>query len=137
MSNHKVYLSLGTNLGDKEQNLIDALDRIENEAGKVISRSSFYYSEPWGFESDNSFVNICALISTDLDPFKLLDALKAIEKQMGRDKKSTLSGYSDRIIDIDILLFDDQKINTPELTVPHPLMTERDFVMKPLSEIME
>lgn len=137
MSNHKVYLSLGTNLGDKEQNLIDALDRIENEAGKVISRSSFYYSEPWGFESDNSFVNICALISTDLDPFKLLDALKAIEKQMGRDKKSTLSGYSDRIIDIDILLFDDQNINTPELTVPHPLMTERDFVMKPLSEIME
>lgn len=132
---HNVYLSLGTNLGNKEDNLTDALKEIEKKAGKVISRSSFFYSSPWGFTSENDFVNICALIETSLEPFALLAALKEIESDMGRTVKSDKSGYCDRIIDIDILIIDDLMIDTEQLKVPHPLMEERDFVMIPLSEI--
>ena len=133
---YKVYLSLGSNLGNKEDNLDAALENIEKKAGKVISRSSFFYSEPWGFSSDNNFVNICALIHTEMDPFDLLNALKEIETQMGRLSKRDKNGYADRIIDIDILLIDDLVIDTDILKIPHQLMKERDFVKIPHSEII-
>ena len=132
---HQVYLGLGTNLGDKEANLKAALEEIAKRVGEITSQSAFYASEPWGFESDNSFLNAVCGVCTDLSPEETLLTTQEIERTLGRLKKSVNGVYSDRIIDIDILLFDDWQINTPELTIPHPLMWERDFVKIPLKEI--
>ena len=132
---HQVYLGLGTNLGDKEANLKAALEEIAKRVGEITSQSAFYTSEPWGFESDNSFLNAVCGVCTDLSPEETLRTTQEIERTLGRLKKSVNGVYSDRIIDIDILLFDDWQINTPELTIPHPLMWERDFVKIPLKEI--
>ena len=121
----KVYVGLGTNLGDKEQNLKVAVQKIEEQIGKVVSLSAFYITAPWGFTSENSF---------------LLQKTQSIECELGRTKKSVNGAYSDRLIDIDLLLYEDLILSavTPsgaELNLPHPLMAERDFVMKPLAEI--
>lgn len=131
----KVFLGLGTNLGDKRNNLLTAVNHIEEKIGKVTSLSSFYETEPWGFKSDNSFLNAALCVETSLEPVAILHIIKEIEVEMGRTQKSVNKVYADRLIDIDILLYDDMIINTEELTIPHPLMTERDFVMKPLVEI--
>ena len=131
----KVFLGLGTNLGDKKNNLLTAVKNIEKKIGKVTSLSSFYKTEPWGFESENSFLNAALCVETSLDPATILHIIKEIEIEMGRTQKSVNKIYSDRPIDIDILLYDDLTMETDELTIPHPLMTERDFVMKPLMEI--
>lgn len=131
----KVFLGLGTNLGDKRNNLLTAVTNIEEKIGKVTSLSSFYETEPWGFESDNSFLNATLCVETLLEPIAILRIIKEIEVEMGRTQKSVNKVYSDRPIDIDILLYDDMIMESDELTIPHPLMTERDFVMKPLVEI--
>ena len=131
----KVFLGLGTNLGDKRNNLLTAVTNIEEKIGKVTSLSSFYETEPWGFKSDNSFLNAALCVETSLEPVAILHIIKEIEVEMGRTQKSVNKVYSDRPIDIDILLYDDMIIKSDELTIPHPLMTERDFVMKPLVEI--
>lgn len=131
------YLSLGSNLGNKEDNLTKAVSLISEKVGKVVRRSSFYYSEPWGFQSENSFVNLCIAVETSLAPLDLLHSTQLIERTMGRTRKSKDGLYHDRIIDIDILLYGDQHISLPELQIPHPLMTRRDFVMIPLREIMD
>ena len=131
---HKVYFSLGSNLGRKEQYIEEALKNIEMRIGKIISKSAFYYSKPWGFESDNDFVNICAVFETELTPNEVLLTTKDIEKYIGRESKTSLE-YQDRVIDIDIILFDNDIINTEELIVPHKFMHLRDFVIKPLNEI--
>ena len=135
------YLSLGSNLGDKEQNLNLAIEQIGRLVGEVVKRSSFYYSEPWGFKSDNSFVNICIAVETSLSPLDLLHTTQQIETMLGRKHKSTRRGgkpqYSDRVIDIDILLYGEETIDLPELKIPHPLMQKRDFVMIPLMEIQD
>ncbi|MGN1216840.1 MAG: 2-amino-4-hydroxy-6-hydroxymethyldihydropteridine diphosphokinase [Phocaeicola sp.] len=131
----KVFLGLGTNLGDKRNNLLTAVNHIEEKIGKVTSLSSFYETEPWGFKSDNSFLNAALCVETSLEPVAILHIIKEIEIEMGRTQKSVNKVYSDRPIDIDILLYDDMIIKSEELTIPHPLMTERDFVMKPLVEI--
>ena len=131
----KVFLGLGTNLGDKRNNLLTAVTNIEEKIGKVTFLSSFYETEPWGFKSDNSFLNAALCVETSLEPVAILHIIKEIEVEMGRTQKSVNKVYSDRPIDIDILLYDDMIIKTEELTIPHPLMTERDFVMKPLVEI--
>ena len=133
----KVFLGLGTNLGDKRNNLLTAVKNIEKKIGKVTSLSSFYETEPWGFESENSFLNAALCVETSLEPATILHIIKEIEIEMGRTHKSVNKVYSDRPIDIDILLYDDLTMETDELTIPHPLMTERDFVMKPLMEIAE
>ena len=135
LNTHTVYLSLGTNLGDKETNLRMAVEEIAKRVGEVTSLSAFHTTEPWGFESENSFLNAVCCVSTDLTPMELLHVTQEIERSLGRLKKSVNGIYSDRIIDIDILLYDDWHIDTPELTIPHPLMWERDFVMIPLREI--
>lgn len=131
---YNAYLSLGSNLGNREENLRQAISLLEERAGKVISRSAFYYTEPWGFESVNGFVNNCIALQTDLDPEALLLATQEIERELGRLKKSDGS-YSDRMIDIDIILIDGIMIDTPLLKVPHPLMHLREFVLAPLREI--
>ncbi|MDD3077479.1 MAG: 2-amino-4-hydroxy-6-hydroxymethyldihydropteridine diphosphokinase [Paludibacter sp.] len=130
----KVYLGLGTNLGKKKQNLIRAISLLEKQAGRIISVSDFIESAPWGFESGNYFINAVIEIETNLLPLDLLKSSQSIEKQLGRTAKST-NGYADRIIDIDILLYGDKVIDLPELKIPHPLIAERDFVLKPLLQI--
>lgn len=130
-----VYLGLGTNLGNKEANLRTAIYKLQERIGKQVSLSSFYETAPWGFESDHSFLNAAIGLETSLPPIEILHITQEIEKELGRTKKSVNGSYSDRLIDIDILLYDNLVLQTPELTIPHPLMMERDFVMKPLIEI--
>lgn len=130
-----VYLGLGTNLGDKAANLHAAVHLISGKIGKVISLSSFYATAPWGFESENSFLNAAICVETSLSPLEVLHRTQEIERTLGRTHKSTGGIYHDRIIDIDLLLYNKEIIQTPELTLPHPLMLQRDFVMNPLVEI--
>ena len=131
------YLSLGTNLGDKRKNIAEAIKNIGELVGDVVRQSALYETEPWGFRSDNRFVNAAVCVDTQLSPRRLLEVTQRIEREMGRTLKSDGGEYHDRIIDIDILLYGDQHIDEPDLKIPHPLMHERDFVMTPLNEIME
>lgn len=133
---HKVYLSLGSNLGDRKYEIKRAVELIGERIGAVERVSSLYETEPWGFSSDNMFVNAAVCVSTQLTPRALLEATQAIERDMGRTAKSVNGQYHDRTIDIDILLYDNIKVDEPDLNIPHPLMKERDFVMKPLKEIL-
>ena len=135
MTNHQVYLGLGSNLGDCRKNLERAIRMIGDKVGRVLRQSSFIETEPWGFESEHKFMNAVILCETIKTPRELLLLTQQIERDMGRKKKSVSGGYADRTIDIDILLYDDLTIDEPDLKIPHPLMHERDFVMIPLNEI--
>lgn len=128
------YLALGTNIGNKRRNMITAAALLAERVGDVLALSGFYETEPWGFQSDNTFLNAALQLETGLPPLELLKATQEIELEMGRTQKSN-GAYHDRIIDIDILLYDDLILQTSELTLPHPLMHERQFVMEPLAEI--
>ena len=130
-----LYLGLGTNLGDKEANLHTAVREIEKRIGKVTSLSAFYATEPWGFTSANTFLNAACAVETFLTPLEVLKETQAIERELGRTKKSADGVYSDRLIDIDLLMYDAVVMDTPELRLPHPLMCERRFVIEPLAEI--
>ena len=130
-----LYLGLGTNLGDKEANLHAALKQIKEQIGNIVSLSSFYVSEPWGFESKNSFVNAVCEVKTCLQPLQILKITQNIERELGRTHKTINGIYNDRLIDIDILMYDNRVIKTPELSIPHPLICERHFVIEPLIEI--
>lgn len=132
---HTVYLSLGTNIGDRQRNIMQAINLLNERVGTVATLSSFLETEPWGFESANAFINIALAIKTDLTPTQLLKATQVIEKELGRTVKSSGDGYADRIIDIDILLYDDLILSQNDLKIPHPLMQERLFVLTPLAEI--
>ena len=132
---HTVYLGLGSNLGNREENLRGALFEIASSVGVVEAVSSFIVTEPWGFESTHTFVNAVCRVQTRLSPMEVLDATQAIERNLGRIQKSVDGIYSDRLIDIDILLYDDWKVDTPRLVIPHPLMAQRDFVKIPLAEL--
>ena len=129
-----IYLGLGTNLGDKVQNLNDAVMNLSLEVGDVLSLSSFHTSLSWGYDSKNEFLNAVVLLETNLSPFELLDKTQQIERNMGRTSKLTMD-YEDRLIDIDILLYDNLIINQPTLKIPHYLMVKRNFVLIPLIEI--
>ena len=131
----KVYLGLGTNLGDKEQNLRGAVQKIEEQVGNVVSLSAFYVTAPWGFASENSFLNAAACVETELSPLEVLQETQMIERELGRTKKSVNGIYSDRLIDIDLLLYGDKILQDERLSLPHPLMAERKFVLEPLAEI--
>jgi 2-amino-4-hydroxy-6-hydroxymethyldihydropteridine diphosphokinase len=131
----KAFIGLGSNLGDREQNLHEALQLIGNQAGRIVAVSSFYFSEPQGFVSENYFVNAAIELQTELSPHELLKALQEIEGQMGRNTKSENGIYTDRIIDLDILIYEDERIETADLILPHPRIMERDFVLKPLREL--
>ena len=114
---------------------------IEQQIGSVLRCSSFYYSEPWGFESEHAFCNVCCAVSSALSPLAFLAATQAIERALGRTEKTIDAHYHDRAIDIDIILVYDEEGNeitcsTPSLTIPHPLWQQRDFVRIPLSEIL-
>ena len=128
------FIGLGTNLGDKTRNINKAIQLIGIEAGDVVNISPSYSSKPWGFASENDFVNAAILIDTKLDPLALLEKITYLERKMGRTAR--IEGeYSDRIIDMDILLYENRIINLPKLSIPHPLLHKRDFVLVPLAEI--
>lgn len=128
------YLSLGTNIGNKRRNMVTAAALLAERVGDILALSGFYETEPWGFESKNIFLNAAVMLETSFTPQELLVATQQIETEMGRTEKSDGS-YHDRIIDIDILIYDELVMKTPELTLPHPLMHERKFVLEPLAEI--
>ncbi len=127
------YLSLGTNQGNKLENLQNAINSIADKVGDIQKVSSVYKTASWGFDSDD-FLNICIKITTYHAPEKLITTLLHIESKLGRERKDAKK-YADRNIDIDILLFDDEIIFSRMLTVPHPKMLERKFVLVPLVEI--
>lgn len=129
-----VFLGLGSNLGNKQLNLNQAIQMIGMEIGEILNVSSFYESVSWGFDSENVFLNGVVVISTELTPLVLLYETQRIEKKIGR-KEKTKKGYADRIIDIDILFYDNLLINLPRLTIPHPHLHKRDFVLIPLAEV--
>lgn len=133
---HTVYLSLGSNLGDRKATMRRAIGLLNERAGSVDRQSSFIETDPWGFESTNKFLNMCVRLLTTLSPEQLLLATKQIERELGRTQKSVNGQYHDRPIDIDILMYDDVQIDSNDLTLPHPHMQEREFVMKPLREIL-
>lgn len=129
-----LYLGLGSNIGDKKNNMITAVARLAERVGAISALSSLYETAPWGFESANTFINAAVIMETSLSPDELLHITQQIESEMGRTQKSN-GAYHDRIIDIDILMYDQLVIQTPKLTLPHPLMQERLFVLEPLAEI--
>ena len=141
MPSHQVCLGLGSNLGDRTSLLERAIQFAGERVGKIIGRSSFIETEPWGYESPNRFLNGVILCETRLSPREVLETIQQMERELGkrqehatrRDGHST--AYKDRPVDIDILLYDDLTVDEPDLKIPHPLMRERDFVMKPLREI--
>ncbi len=132
---HDIYLALGSNLGDKKKNIDLAIAQIELHIGQVTSLSSLYETLPVGFDSENSFLNAACRVSTRLQPLEVLESTQLIEKELGRKSKSVNETYSDRTIDIDLLLFDNEIIEYPHLVIPHPHLHERDFVLTPLVEI--
>jgi 2-amino-4-hydroxy-6-hydroxymethyldihydropteridine diphosphokinase len=129
----RVFLGIGTNLGNRKNNLQSAVEKIGQHIGKVVHCSSVYETEPWGFETRNQFLNIVVEVKTNLKPSGVLDRLLMIESFLGRLREGEL--YTSRIIDLDILLYNDQVIAKEALVIPHPRMHERKFVLVPLCEI--
>lgn len=130
-----IYLSLGSNLGDRHTLLLTAIEALAQRVGRLVASSSFIETEPWGFESEHSFLNAVVHMRTELTPRQLLKVTQDIERQLGRTHKSQGGHYADRPIDIDILLYGEEHIAEPDLVIPHPRMQERDFVMRPLREV--
>ncbi|HSN50082.1 MAG TPA: 2-amino-4-hydroxy-6-hydroxymethyldihydropteridine diphosphokinase [Bacteroidales bacterium] len=129
----EAFIGLGTNLGNREENLKKAIDKINMDAGEVVSISLKYKTEPWGFKSKDHFLNMVVRIKTSLEPVDLLKQLLKIEMEAGRIRGT--EKYSSRIIDIDLLLYGNEIINKPYLKVPHPLIQERKFVLVPLCDV--
>lgn len=129
----KVYLSLGSNMGNREELLRSAAGFLSSEAGEVIRYSSLWETEPWGFEAETSFLNMAVIITTRLSPEEMLKKVHSIEKRLGRLR--SVMGYQSRTIDIDILFWDNEVISKRDLIVPHPALAERLFVLVPLNEI--
>jgi len=129
----RVYLGLGTNLGNRSKNLELARKKLEDNCALIEQVSPVYISVPWGFTSDRDFYNQVIEIGTQADAFDLLDHIQDIENSMGR--KRSVRGYSDRIIDIDILFYDMQIISSKPLIIPHPLFHKRMFVLQPMADI--
>ena len=128
-----IFLGIGTNLGNREANLNEAITRINELTGPVGTLSSVYETDPWGFQSDNRFLNMVIKIETDHSPQGLMEEIFLIEENMGRIRSG--SQYSSRVIDIDILLFENLIIKEKNLVVPHPRMHQRRFVLVPMCEI--
>jgi 2-amino-4-hydroxy-6-hydroxymethyldihydropteridine diphosphokinase len=133
---HQTVLLLGGNLEQVHENLIKASELIETELGDIVSRSAFYESLAWGFDSQDNFLNQVLILNTLLNPFELLSKAQNIEKQLGRITKSNHNVYESRIIDIDILFYENHIIDTIELKVPHPSLHKRRFTLTPLNEVL-
>lgn len=133
MHNHTAYIGLGGNLGDRYGNIARAIDKMRLvSATRVVEQSTDYLTAPVGPQEQPNFVNSAVKITTDLAPQELLGALKAIEKSLGREETYR---HGPRVIDLDILLYDNEIIDTDDLKIPHPEMHKREFVLEPLCEI--
>lgn len=130
---HIVFLGIGTNMGNRESNLIEAVNRIEENIGIILKTSALFETEPWGFETEINFLNLAVEVETKLTPSGLLGAILMIEAQLGRIRGE--KQYSSRLIDIDILFYDDLIMDEIALKIPHPLLHKRKFVLVPLNEI--
>jgi 2-amino-4-hydroxy-6-hydroxymethyldihydropteridine diphosphokinase len=131
---NNVYLALGSNLGDRKAHLLKAAKLLEEKAGNISHASSVYETQPWQMNTDSSFLNQVILVQTDMNATDLMNMILEIEESMGR-VRSAKGGYQSRIIDIDILFFNDAIINEPLLAIPHPQIANRKFVLVPLAEI--
>jgi 2-amino-4-hydroxy-6-hydroxymethyldihydropteridine diphosphokinase len=129
-----IILGIGTNLGDKTANLKTALGSINENIGRVVRTSSVFETDPWGFSSEDQFLNMVAEVESKLKPSGLLGRILMIEARMGRLRDG--KEYSSRLIDIDILFIGDKILDTKSLVIPHPQLHERKFVLVPLAEIM-
>lgn len=129
---HTAFLSLGSNLGNRLAHFSSAENQISQNIGVILKSSSVYETEPWGYVEQPAFLNKVIQVETDLNPYELLKAILAIEISMGRIRSGK---WHERIIDIDILFFDDLILKEAELEIPHPFIQERRFVLMPLSEI--
>ncbi len=127
-----VYLSLGSNIGDRKKNILKALELLKQKNISIIKSSSFYETEPFGFKQQRWFYNIVVECRTNLSPFSLLNETQKIEKKIGKKK---MSRWGPRKIDIDIIFYEDFVINTKKLIIPHPMMHLRNFVLVPMNEI--
>ena len=130
---NNVFLGIGTNLGKRENNLAAAIKRIGENVGKVLKYSSIYETEPWGFRAEDQFLNMVIMVKSDLSPSVLLEQILNIESSLGRVRST--ERYSSRLIDIDILLYEDIIVDDQNLKIPHPLLDKRRFVLVPLCEI--
>ncbi len=130
-----VYILLGSNLGNRQELLQQACAELESEVGTIIRKSSLYESEPWGFESENIFLNQVLCLQTALSATKILEKTLAVESRMGRERHNTTETYESRLIDIDMLFFNSEIINLQNLIVPHPRLHLRRFTLMPLQEI--
>ena len=132
---HSVIIALGSNKGDKSENLNTAIKLIESRVGEVVKVSKVYKNQAQGFESENQFFNACLICKTHLDPFQTLSELQTIEKELGRIKTKEI--YEDRVIDLDIIFYDQLIIEAENLRIPHTKYHERDFVLIPLFELFD
>ena len=128
------YLLLGSNEGERETILSLTRHSISSSVGQIVASSSIYESEPWGFEDERNFLNQVIKIKTELAPMDLLTMIHEVEESIGR-KRSTGEGYESRIIDIDILFYNEYILNLEGLVIPHPRIRERRFVLAPMNEI--
>jgi len=126
------HIGIGSNLGKREENCLRSMDFLAEEGILIRKRSALYETEPWGVRDQPGFVNAAVEVETDRGPQELLDVLKKIERTMGR---TVTRRWGPRVIDLDILFYDDLVIDTPGLHIPHPLLHEREFVLRPLSDI--
>ncbi|MBK7710013.1 MAG: 2-amino-4-hydroxy-6-hydroxymethyldihydropteridine diphosphokinase [Bacteroidales bacterium] len=129
----KVFLGLGTNLGNRESNLSAAVKKTDEQIGRVLLSSNIYETAPWGFDAENDFLNMVICVETDHSPSELLKKIGMIESMLGRERNQ--DRYTSRVIDIDILFYDDLVIDEKGLKIPHRLMHERKFVLVPLCEL--
>ena len=130
-----LYLALGANAGRREENIRRAIELIDERVGRIEGQSALYETVPLGFESEHLFLNAAVSCRTDLTPEKILDVTQEIERELGRRHKSVDGQYADRTIDIDLLWMEGVVMDEPRLTLPHPRIVERDFVLRPLCDI--
>lgn len=128
-----VVLSLGSNLGNRQEFLERAIAAMKERIGALVAVSSVYESASWGYESTNAYLNCCVIVETTLSPIEVLDATQLIEREMGREKTIV---YTDRVIDIDLLFYGQEKLNTERLIIPHPYWDKRAFVLLPLKDLI-
>ncbi|MDR2065278.1 MAG: 2-amino-4-hydroxy-6-hydroxymethyldihydropteridine diphosphokinase [Prevotellaceae bacterium] len=134
MKKSKAYFLFGSDTGDREKHINDACSFVKNEIGEIVAESSLYLTEAWGFDSYIMFFNKISAVETGLDVFEILDITQKIELKLGRNNKTT-DKYQSRIIDIDILFYNDEIIKTQRLIIPHPQIPNRRFTLQPLAEI--
>ena len=139
---HSLILLTGCNIEPKRELLIRAAELLHQRVGRVVAHSDIYLTEAWGFSADELFANMALELQTTLEPLEVLDLTQAIEQELGRDRvkeqeQKAASGerYCSRTMDIDLMFYDDQVIQSERLTVPHPLMQEREFALRPMAEI--